>query len=165
MATARGVSVRLAALASLMLVAAAPSTEPAMHHATGTFTVTIIPEAQGAAPAGGLPTARMALAKTFAGGMVGTAVGTMLSAGTPGPDSVAAFVAVDQFHGAVDGRTGGFLLLHRGTMAPGGAGELSVVIAPGSGTGQLAGIAGSLAIEIVGGQHRYDLAYTLPPAR
>lgn len=135
-----------------------------MHHATGTFEATITPEAQAPAADGGLPTARMALAKVFTGGMAGTAQGTMLSAGTPAPGNVAAYVAVDQFHGTVDGRDGGFLLLHRGTMSPSGEGELSVVIAPGSGTGALTGIGGTLAIEVQGGSHSYDLAYTLPDA-
>ena len=132
-----------------------------MHHATGTFTVAMTPEAQAPAPEGGLPTARMALAKTFAGAMTGQATGVMLSAGTPGPGKVAAYVAVDQFSGSVDGRQGGFLLLHRGTMSSAGA-KLSIEIAPDSGTGALAGIAGTLAIEVAGGEHRYDLAYTLP---
>lgn len=133
-----------------------------MHHATGTFAVTMTPEAQADAPAGGLPTSRMGIAKTFSGAMIGQAVGTMLAAGTPGPGKVAAYVAVDQFEGSVDGRKGGFLLLHRGTMASAGA-ELSVVIAPDSGTGALKGIAGTFSIEVTGGEHRYDLAYTLPP--
>jgi hypothetical protein len=146
------------ALATTTL-AAAP--EPAMHHATGTFEVTITPEAQTPAPEGGLPTARMALAKTLSGGMTGTAVGTMLSAGVPQPGHVAAYVAVDQFRGTVDGKAGGFLLLHRATMSSAGA-EMSVTIAPDTGTGALTGIAGSLTIKVKGGVHHYDLAYTLP---
>ena len=132
-----------------------------MHHATGTFTVTMTPEGQGAAPEGGLPTSRMGIAKTFAGAVTGHATGTMLAAGTPGPGKVAAYVAVDQFQGSVDGRQGGFLLLHRGTMSSEGA-KLSVEIAPDSGTGDLKGIAGTLAIDATGGVHRYDLAYMLP---
>lgn len=151
---------RLPAIAALALVAAAPG-EKAMHHATGSFEVTVTPEAQAPAPAGGLPTSRMALAKTFSGGMMGHATGTMLAAGTPGPGTVAAYVAVDQFSGSVDGKPGGFLLLHRATMSSAGP-EMSVTIAPGSGTGALAGIAGTLAIEVSGGVHRYDLAYSLP---
>lgn len=132
-----------------------------MHHATGTFTIVTTPEAQVPAPGGGLPTGRVGLVKTFSGPMQGEAIGTMLTAGTPGPGKIAAYVAVDQFSGSVDGRTGGFLLLHRGTMSSAGA-KLSVEIAPDSGTGALAGIAGTLAIDPSGGMHRYDLAYTLP---
>ena len=155
---------KAALAAALLLAAPTMGQEKAMHHATGTFEVKITPEAQGTAPEGGLPTARMGLSKTFSGSMQGQATGTMLSAGTPGAGKIAVYVAVDQFTGSVDGRRGGFLLLHRGTMSSAGA-KLSVEIAPDSGTGELAGIAGTLAIDPSGGQHRYDLAYTLPVAR
>jgi hypothetical protein len=40
--------------------------------------------------------------------------------------------------------------------------NLSVTVVPGSGTGELTGIAGTFAIEIAGGQHSYTLEYTLP---
>ncbi len=89
----------------------------------------------------------------------------MLAAGTPGPGKAAGYVAIDQVEATLDGRRGGFLLLHRGTMTKSGASDLSVVIAPDSGTGALAGIAGTLKIEISGGVHHYELAYTLPAAR
>ena len=132
-----------------------------MPHATGTFTVAVTPEAQAPAPQGGLPTARMGLAKTFSGGLAGTAGGTMLSAGTPAPGQVAAYVAIDQFYGTLDGREGGFLLVHLGSMTREGAPTLSVAIAPDSGTGGLAGIAGLLTIAVEDGQHHYDLTYQL----
>lgn len=133
--------------------------------ATGTFEVKVTPEAQGDAPARGLPTSRMGIAKTFTGGMTGAAVGTMLAAGTPKPGEPAGYVAVDQFDGTVDGHHGGFLLLHRGTMTRSGRSDLSVVIAPDTGTGALAGIEGTFAIEMKDGKHVYDLAYTLPDAK
>ena len=136
-----------------------------MKHATGTFEVSITPEAQAEAPAGGLPTSRMGIAKTFSGGLVGTAAGTMLAAGAPKPGQPAGYVAIDQFQGTLDGRDGGFLLLHRGTMTKAGGGDLSVVISPDSGTGALGGIEGTLSIEIRDGKHFYDLAYTLPTTR
>jgi hypothetical protein len=152
----------IATACAFALTAAAPATQSVTRHVTGTFTVQITPEAQAAAPGGGLPTARMGMVKTFTGAMTGTATGTMLSAGTPGPGKPAGYVAVDQFRGRVDGRDGGFLLLHRGTIDSAGSSELSVVIAPGTGTGALTGIAGTFAIRIEGGVHHYDLAYTLP---
>ena len=133
-----------------------------MHHATGTFEVKMTPEAQGDAPADGLPTSRMAIAKTFIGGMTGTATGTMLVAGTPQPGHPAGYVAIDQFSGSVDSKAGSFLLLHRGSIDKAGGAALSVIIAPDSGTGALEGISGTFAIKIEDGVHRYDLAYTLP---
>lgn len=152
-----------AALAALALFAApASAKDAAMHHATGTFEVKITPEAQGEAPEGGVATGRMGLHKTFSGGMAGTATGTMLTVGTPAPGQPATYVAIDQFRGTVDGRAGGFVLAHRGTMTKAGGGDLSVQISPDSGTGALAGIEGTLSIEIRDGRHFYDLAYTLP---
>ena len=133
-----------------------------MHHATGSFEVTVTPEAQGPSIGGAPPLRRRALAKGFSGGLVGTAHGTMLAAGTPGPGRSAAYTALDQVTGTLDGRTGGFLLIHRGTISKAGAADLSVTIAPDSGTGALTGIAGTLAIDQSRGGHRYDLAYTLP---
>ncbi|SEN53967.1 Protein of unknown function [Sphingomonas gellani] len=133
-----------------------------MHHATGTFEIVMTPESQAPAEGDGLPTSRVGLLKTFAGPVTGTARGTMLAAGTPAPGKPAAYVAVDQFSGTVDGHSGGFVLLHRGTMSATGNAELSIIIAPDSGTGDLAGIAGTLAIEIKGGKHLYDLTYSLP---
>jgi len=37
-----------------------------------------------------------------------------------------------------------------------------VQVVPGSGTGELVGIAGTFTITIAGGVHSYDLEYTLP---
>lgn len=146
-------------LALTLAAAVAPAPE---RHAAGTFQVVMTPEGQQPVPAGGVPVGRMALRKTFAGGLAGTAIGTMLAAGTPAPGQAAAYVAIDQFAGTLDGRAGGFMLVHRGTMGKDGNGDLQVEIAPDSGTGALAGIAGRLAITVTGGIHHYDLAYTLP---
>jgi len=133
-----------------------------MHHATGTFTVKITPEASEPAGADHAPTSRFGLLKTFSGALQGTAHGTMMAIGTPAPGSSAAYVALDQFTGSLDGRSGGFVLVHRGTMKKNGETDLEVIIAPDSGTGALAGVSGELTIKVVGGEHHYDLAYQLP---
>jgi hypothetical protein len=150
-------------LASALLFAVpAHAKEPAMtRHAVGTFQVTMTPEAQAPGEGGAMATARMGLNKVFSGPLTGTARGTMLSVGEPGPGKAAAYVAIDQFSGTLDGRAGSFALLHRGTMSRAGN-ELSITIMPDSGTGALSGITGTLAIEVKDGQHRYDLTYTLP---
>jgi hypothetical protein len=59
------------------------------------------------------------------------------------------------------GRSGAFLLQHSGTMTR-GAPELSVTVVPDSGTDQLAGLTGRMAIDIVDGKHLYDFTYSLP---
>ncbi len=127
----------------------------------GTFEVTITPEAQESAGDAGPPASRMALEKTFTGGMTGEARGTMLAIGRPGANSGAAYVALDRFTGRVDGRAGGFVLVHRGTIDRAGRSELAIVIAPDSGTCELAGIAGTFSLDVRDGVHHYALTYTL----
>jgi hypothetical protein len=43
-----------------------------------------------------------------------------------------------------------------------GAPQLSVTVVPDSGTGQLVGITGKMAILITDGKHSYDFEYALP---
>jgi hypothetical protein len=42
-----------------------------------------------------------------------------------------------------------------------GAPQLSVTVVPDSGTDQLAGLAGKMAINIADGRHSYEFEYTL----
>jgi hypothetical protein len=129
--------------------------------ATGTFTVKMSPlplahpEIE-ADPAFG----RMRLEKTFTGELSATGKGEMLSAGTATKGS-AGYVAIECVTGTLNGRRGSFALQHTGTMNR-GAPELSVTVVPDSGTEQLTGLAGKLAILIEGGEHRYEFTYTLP---
>ena len=41
---------------------------------------------------------------------------------------------------------------------------MTVVVVPGSGTGEFKGMTGTFAIKIAGGQHSYELEYRLPDA-
>ena len=132
------------------------------HHAVGTFEVTMTPQDTSAGADGANPIARFGLEKTFSGTLSGKAAGTMLSIGSPKPGAAASYVALDQFSGTLAGKKGGFVLVHRGIMSKTGAGDLDIRIATDSGTGDLAGIAGSLKIEMRDGKHNYDLSYTLP---
>lgn len=131
--------------------------------ACGSFDVTITPEAQPIE--GGSPTSRMALSKKFSGPLAGAAQGTMIAIGNPGAGEAASYVALDKFEGRLDDLQGGFVLIHRGTMTKTGAADLQVIIAPGSGTGALAGIAGELTITVEDGKHLYALDYLLPETR
>lgn len=125
-------------------------------HARGVFEVTLTPQTT----AEGDPLGRMALAKRFHGDIDGTSIGQMLAVRTVIENS-AGYVALERVTGTLHGRDGTFALQHNGLMAR-GVQELSIVVVPDSGTGQLTGLTGSLTLEIVDGQHRYDLAYTLP---
>ena len=87
----------------------------------------------------------------------GEARGQMLATRTGTPGS-AGYVALDRFEGTLDGRVGGFSLQHSGTMDR-GAPTLSIHVIPDSGTGELAGLRGTLAIRIEDGAHFYDFDY------
>jgi hypothetical protein len=127
--------------------------------ASGPFEVTMQPAAspdEGSAAALG----RMLLDKQYSGDLVGSGKGEMLTAMTSTQGS-AAYVAIERVSGTLGGRSGSFVLQHMGTMNR-GADQLSISIVPDSGTDQLIGIAGTLAIRMVERQHFYDLDYVLP---
>ena len=81
----------------------------------------------------------------------------MIAAFTDVPGS-AGYVAIEHFTGSVDGKTGSFVLQHSGVMNRGDA-QLKVIIVPDSGTGELAGISGTLEIDNDEGRHSYVLEY------
>jgi hypothetical protein len=103
---------------------------------------------------------RMSIDKTFMGDLVGTSRGEMLSGGSPAEGS-AGYVAIERVTGTLQGQSGSFLLQHSGTMTPTSQ-KSAITVVPGSGTGELEGIAGTMSIKIEDGQHFYDFDYTLP---
>jgi len=128
-------------------------------HARGTFEVKMTPQpAQDGVGDPGI--GRMALDKQFQGDLEATSKGQMLAAGTDVSGS-AGYVALDRVSGTLHGRSGTFALQHSGTMTR-GTPQLSITVIPDSGTGELLGLAGTLAITITDGQHFYDFEYTLP---
>ena len=128
--------------------------------ATGAFEVTMTP-VDSQAHDGGVTTARLTLRKTFTGDLVGTSVGEMLTARTAVPGS-AGYVAIERVEGTLHGRAGAFVFQHSGTMSRAGGEQLAITVVPDSATGDLAGLAGSLAIKIDAGKHTYVFTYTLP---
>ena len=104
---------------------------------------------------------RFSLDKQFHGELEATGRGEMLTAGRV--EGSGGYVAIERVTGRLHGRAGSFVLQHTGTMQP-GALQLSITVVPDTGTGELAGLAGKLAIEITGGQHFYDFEYTLGTA-
>jgi hypothetical protein len=124
-------------------------------HAKGSFDVTITPQET----ADEAPVARMLLYKEFHGDLEAIAHGEMVAAHEP-LTGAGVYVAIDRVVGTLHGKGGSFLIAHRGIRNAEGQ-ELSIVIVPGSGTGQLAGITGTLGIEIVEKQHSYTIDYTL----
>ncbi len=126
-------------------------------HARGTFTVALVPLSP--TPAEGIN--RFSINKQIHGDLEATTRGEMFSAGDP-KQGTAGYVAIEVVTGTLAGRNGSFALQHIATMDARGR-TMTVGVVPGSGTGELAGIAGSFAIKIADGRHSYDLAYTLPP--
>jgi hypothetical protein len=126
------------------------------HHAHGTFTVNIQPITP--APAEGL--SRFSSVKQIHGDLEATSKGEMLSGGDPKLGE-AGYVAIEMVTGTLAGKHGSFALQHTATMDKSGS-KMSVTVVPGSGTGELKGIAGTFTIHIENGQHSYDFEYTLP---
>ena len=124
--------------------------------ATGPFEVEMKPDTSVAASYG-----RMTLKKHYHGGLEASADGEMLSGGDP-KTGTAGYVAIERVEGSLDGKAGTFQLMHWGTM-DGGKFDLRIGVVPGSGTGALQGISGTMTIEIAaGGKHSYSLVYELP---
>lgn len=128
------------------------------HHAHGSFSVKMSPQPM-EEQAAGSTLGRMALDKHYEGDLVATGTGEMLAAGTAVKGS-AGYVALELVAGTLHGKRGSFVLQHSGTLNR-GAPTLLVSVVPDSGTGELAGLAGTLAITIAAGAHSYDLHYTL----
>ncbi|MFY9659995.1 MAG: DUF3224 domain-containing protein [Terriglobales bacterium] len=143
-------------LALSTLAIAQPKENSMTHHARGTFTVKMLPLTP--APAEGI--SRFSIDKEIHGDLEATTKGEMFSAGDP-KSGVAGYVAIEVVTGTLAGKHGGFALQHSGTMDQGGR-KLSVIVVPGSGTGELKGISGTFDIQIANGQHSYDLEYKLP---
>jgi hypothetical protein len=102
---------------------------------------------------------RMSLDKRFYGDLEGSSKGQMLAVSTDVQGS-AGYVAMERVIGKLGGREGSFALQHNGTMTR-GTPELSIIVVPDSGTGELVGLTGKMSINIVEGKHYYELEYTL----
>jgi hypothetical protein len=98
--------------------------------------------------------------KTFAGPLEATSVVHMLAVGSPTTGS-AGYVAMERVKGTLGGRSGTFFCQHYGVMDRGEA-SLTLAVVPDSGTDDLVGLSGRMAIDIVDGQHFYTFDYMLP---
>ncbi len=127
--------------------------------AEGTFEVKTAPMPPDEATAA-TSIARYSLDKFYRGDLEGASAGEMMGVGNPASGR-AGYVAVEQFTGSLHGKAGSFALQHSSTMFDGHF-DMNIRVAPGSGTGDLEGIAGTLTIILAGGKHSYSLEYTLP---
>ena len=124
----------------------------------GPFDVKTIPQPPEEAAAGAA-IGRMLLDKKFHGALDATSKGQMLAVMTSVKDS-AGYVAMEHVAGTLEGKRGTFALQHTGTMNRGKQ-SLEINVVPDSGTGDLVGLTGKMAIVITAGTHEYDFEYTL----
>ena len=122
--------------------------------ANGTFHVDLQPLADDTTPPN-----RLSINKQFHGDLEATSQGQMLSVMTEVKGS-AGYVAIEQVSGTLHGRQGTFVLQHSGIMTRGQP-SLTIVVVPDSGTGELAGLSGTMTIDITDGQHFYTLDYQI----
>lgn len=134
------------------------SGESTMFEVAGTFEVKVTPQpADAVGAAAGI--GRLALEKRFLGPLEATSRGEMLASGDGSRDG--AYVAVETVDGCLDGRRGRFALVHHALMRDGTPEAWTVTVVPGSGTGELVGLSGSMRIDIADGVHHYTFRYTL----
>jgi len=127
--------------------------------AQGSFEVKVAPLPPDEATAA-TSIARYSLDKVYRGDLEGASAGEMMGAGNVAAGR-AGYVAVEEVTGILHGKTGSFALQHSSTM-DGGKYEMNIRVVPGSGSGKLEGIAGTLTIIIADGAHSYTLEYSLP---
>jgi hypothetical protein len=102
---------------------------------------------------------RRSLDKRFHGDLDATSQGEMLSIGSA--QGSGGYVAMERVSGSLHGRKGSFALQHNATMTQ-GVPYLNIVVVPGSGSGELSGLSGSMRIHIQpGGAHSYEFDYRL----
>lgn len=130
-------------------------------HAHGQFEVEVAPRLPDNPPAGASEVARLSLDKRFRGDLEAASHGEMLALGG-GVQKDGAYVAMEYVTGTLAGREGSFVLVHRSLLSDGVPEGWSVTVVPGSGTGALAGIEGSMTIRIEDGRHEYTFDYLLP---
>lgn len=109
--------------------------------------------------ADGVTLGRARFDKRFTGGLEATSFVEMLYARTPDP-TCATYVAIERIEGTLCGRSGSFVVHHVG-VRDGTTDSLTLSIVPGSGTGELAGVTGSMTITITEGVHHYTLEAAL----
>ncbi|WP_432993869.1 DUF3224 domain-containing protein [Dactylosporangium sp. CA-233914] len=132
--------------------------------ADGTFSVkSFVPTSVAPEPAieTALPVGIAQMEKEYAGAISGRSATLFTSAFDQG-SGVGTYVAMESFEGTVDGRSGSLNFVHSAsTSGADRTGEFFAIVA-GSGTGELAGIAGSGGMTVdADGTHRVWFEYTI----
>jgi hypothetical protein len=129
-------------------------------HASGPFDVKLTPQKPDSEVAQAANLGRMTIDKQFHGELDATSKGEMIATQTEVKGS-AGYVAMERVTGTLKGRKGTFVLQHSATMTR-GVPQLSIIVVPDSGTGELKGISGKMNIIIApDGKHSYEFDYTI----
>jgi hypothetical protein len=139
------------------------SRQPVMsHRASATFTVTSWDAVPYDEPDGAPQLSCASVRKVFSGDLEGdsTAEVLMCMADPARYQDGAGYLASERFTGRVGERTGTFVIQHGGLSGPGVDERTFGNVVPGSGTGDLAGLAGTVEIgRDADGKHTLALAY------
>ena len=134
-------------------------------HADATFEVTEFTPSDYVSPVTtGTDVGHAHMVKLFAGDLAGRST-TQFSYAYDAATEVGTYVAMEAFEGTLAGRSGAFAFAHSATTNGASTERLSelLVIAPGSGAHDLAGITGTGSMRIDDdGTHRLHLEYELP---
>ena len=129
--------------------------------AKGEFEVKRIPQEE-LDIGGGASVGHSRFEKRFRGPLDAISVVHMLAVMSPVAGS-GAYVAIERIEGTLNGRRGSFFAQHNGVMDRGKP-SLDLTVVPDSGTDDLLGLRGRIAIDIVDGKHFYTFDYDLDDA-
>ena len=129
--------------------------------AKGEFEVKRIPQEE-LDIGGGASVGHSRFEKRFRGPLDAISVVHMLAVMSPIAGS-GAYVAIERIEGTLNGRRGSFFAQHNGVMDRGKP-SLDLTVVPDSGTDDLLGLRGRIAIDIVDGKHFYTFDYDLDDA-
>ena len=124
--------------------------------AKGEFEVKRIPQEE-LDIGGGASVGHSRFDKRFRGPLDAASVVHMLAVMSPVAGS-GAYVAIERIEGTLDGRRGSFYMQHNGIMDR-GTPSLDLSVVPDTGTDELTGLHGRIAIEIADGKHYYTFDY------
>jgi hypothetical protein len=153
----------LSLVASQFVSRANTSQEHLSMHASGYFDVTLAPQAADNPQVRTAQIDRLSIDKKYHGDVQGTSTGQMQA--IRDAQETGAYVALEKVVASLHGRNGTFMLMHYGYMSQGAIGRWLVEIVPNSGTGELAGLSGTMKIIPKDEKHYYEIEYALsePP--
>jgi hypothetical protein len=144
---------------SLLMSRANTSEEHLPMHASGYFDVTLAPQAADNPQVRTAQIDRLSIDKKYHGDVQGTSTGQMQA--IKDDRNTGAYVALEKVVASLNGRSGTFMLMHYGYMSQGAVGRWLVEVVPNSGTGELAGLSGTMKIIQRDQKHFYEIEYVL----